>query len=622
MSTETPVAVGVGEPVGVRTTPEPSPEATRRVSPRISLREVIAISVGAVILAVISTWPLALNLSTQITPDLGDPIRTAWQVAWEGHALLTNPAGIFNTNAFWPRLNSLTFSDTLLGYAPFGMLGSGSVAALIRYNLLYLFVWALPVVGAYLLARELGLRRAASVVAGVAFAYVPYKAGINGHLHVLSSGAIPLTFFLLLRGYRRSSVALIIAGWLVATWQLTLGYTLALPFLYTLMLFGLVIVVMLWHRRRTAGRATNRAEVSGASTGTHSTQAKRWVLTRGVIIASVLGIAVMGATEAMQTRHYVLTAKTYPLSQRPLETVADYSAGPHAWLSAPAENRVWGEITAPMRAKINSRGESMFFPGLTILLLGAVGLFATVFPLWLRVLLVGVAGAFALLALGLGLTGAGYPYRLLYDYAPGWKGFRVPGRGIVMTQLAMALMAGAGLHQLMSLRAKRGGRPIAIGCCSLCAALIVVEASAKQPLLTVPKTPLVLTRLQGPQFHLPTAPATDRLYQFWSTDGYPAIANGVSTFELTAQGALRGTMKNFPDQLSVDMLRNAGIRTVVLHTDLVNRGLPIDREYFLEPRDLKRAATTPISKFPITRRRVGSDIIYTIKEGRRPRDDS
>ena len=47
----------------------------------------------------------------------------------------------------------------------------------------------------------------------------------------------------------------------------------------------------------------------------------------------------------------------------------------------------------------------------------------------------------SVLAMGLGLTGAGYPYRLLYDYAPGWDGVRVPGRIFIIGTLFYALLA-------------------------------------------------------------------------------------------------------------------------------------------------------------------------------------
>jgi hypothetical protein len=113
---------------------------------------------GSIALAVIVTWPLAIHPGHRIAQNLADPIRTAWQVAWTGHALAHQPLHIWQSNAFWPLGNSLAFSDSLLGYAPFGLVGSGQTAALVRYNLLFLLAYALPLIGAYLLGRELGLR--------------------------------------------------------------------------------------------------------------------------------------------------------------------------------------------------------------------------------------------------------------------------------------------------------------------------------------------------------------------------------------------------------------------------------------------------------------------------------
>ena len=124
-----------------------------------------------------------------------------------GHAMLHDPLHIFDSNAFYPHPLSLAFSDSLLGYGPAAFFGSGTVAALVRYNLLFLFAWSLCFVGGYLLARELGLGRIGGAAAGAAFAYAPYRVTEAGHLHVISSGGIALGLFLLLRGYRRSSRA-------------------------------------------------------------------------------------------------------------------------------------------------------------------------------------------------------------------------------------------------------------------------------------------------------------------------------------------------------------------------------------------------------------------------------
>ena len=204
-------------------------------SPEIGRAEILWVILGGIGLAMLTTWPLVLHMSTRIAPDLGDPVRTAWEIAWVGHALLHNPLHVFDSNAFYPHPLSLAFSDSLLGYGPAAFFGSGTVAALVRYNLLFLFAWSLCFVGAWLLARELGVGRIGAAVAGAAFAYAPYRVTEAGHLHVISSGGIALSLFLLLRGYRRSAHGgLLIAGWLVAAWQMSLGFTLGLQFAYLL----------------------------------------------------------------------------------------------------------------------------------------------------------------------------------------------------------------------------------------------------------------------------------------------------------------------------------------------------------------------------------------------------
>jgi hypothetical protein len=71
----------------------------------------------------------------------------AWQLASIGHALLNQPGDLFQANIWWPLENSLASTDILFGYAPMTLIGSGRVAALVHYNLLFLFAYALAFVG-------------------------------------------------------------------------------------------------------------------------------------------------------------------------------------------------------------------------------------------------------------------------------------------------------------------------------------------------------------------------------------------------------------------------------------------------------------------------------------------
>jgi hypothetical protein len=568
------------------------------------------------LLALITSWPLVLHMGSRIAPDLGDPVRTAWQVAWVGHAMLHDPSHIFDANAFYPHSLSLAFSDSLLGYGPSAFFGSGTVAALVRYNLLFLFAWSLCFFGAYVLARELGLSRLGAGAAGGAFAYAPYRVTEAGHLHVISSGGIPLALFLLLRGYRRGNRGLVLAGWLVSAWQVSLGFTLGLQYTY---LIALLALLALWHWWRLRARDGGAAPASALMRDP-----------RRVLAVSCIGIAVAAAVGIYEARPYLKVAHDYPTAKRTIREVKTYSAGPEALLAASPENRVWGSATSGLRPQVCTRpvpqsrqvchfkNESVFFPGALVLVLALIGAAAPLYTRRLRLALLAGALACAILALGFGLTGAGYPYRLLYDYAPGWDGVRVPGRVFTTATLCLALLAGAGAQLLAARGARRIGRGspqrvsalIGVGL----AAALIGEGAGHLGHPVVPQPNPVESALRAPVLDLPSAGAPDRVWQYFSTDGFYKIPIGNSTFDIPQIDDLRGGMSGFPDLKSVEKLRYYGIRTVVLHLKLPK--LPGVVGYSLpEPRDSVAAAAKPIAGLGLTRRSVGTVVIYEIGPG-------
>ena len=136
--------------------------------PRVTaVREAGAAFLLGTLLALVVRRPQ--DLSTTVPGDAGDPVLVAWIIAWPGHAL-TSLQSLWSTNAFSPLANTLAFSDPLLGYLPFGLVGEGPGAALVRYNLVLLFTYSLAFAGTWVLVRQLGLGRAAALVAATAFA--------------------------------------------------------------------------------------------------------------------------------------------------------------------------------------------------------------------------------------------------------------------------------------------------------------------------------------------------------------------------------------------------------------------------------------------------------------------
>jgi hypothetical protein len=596
-------------------------------SPSFSRRELLLAALAAVGLAVLTSWPLVLHLPSRIAPDLGDPVRTAWQIAWVGHAMLHDPLHVFDSNAFYPHPLSLAFSDSLLGYGPAAFFGSGTVAALVRYNLLFLWAWSLCFFGAYVLARELGLGRLGGAAAGLAFAYAPYRVTEAGHLHVISSGGLPLALFLLLRGYRRSSRRLVLAGWLVSAWQVSLGFTLGLQYCY---LLGVLALIVLWHwwrgslmpSRRTmqdASRPPTGQEGQPAAGGERTSRPRGPLVPRELLVVTIVGIAVLGAVAIYQSRPYLKVAAEYPTAKRTLKEVKNYSSTPIAWLSASSENRIWGSVTSGARAHVHSKNEDVFFPGGLILVLALVGLTASVYTRRLRLgLALGIATC-SILALGMGLTGAGYPYRLLYDYAPGWDGVRVPGRIFTLATLFYAMLAGAGAQLLVRRVAPWAKRnslrsvPALLGAALLVGVLGEGAGHLNRPVVPQPTSAEI--GLPGPILDLPTDGTLDRIWQYFSTDGFYKIPVGNSTFDMPEVDDLRGGMSGFPDKASVEKLRYYGIKTVVLHTQMYKELPPEQTEVIPEPPDPVAAAAKPVAGLGITRRQVGSVVIYEIGPG-------
>ena len=521
-----------------------------RPAERLRARELLICIALGVLLALAMHWPLPLHLGEDVAQDLGDPLVQAWQVAWDGHALQHQPESFFQSNTFWPLEDSLAFSDALIGYAPAGLIGDGAHAAIARYDLLFLFAYALCFVGAWLLARELGANRAGSAVAGAAFAYAPWRLEQEGHMHVISSGGLALTAFLLIRGYRRASPPTILAGWLVAAWQLSLGFSLGLPLVY-LLAAGTAAVVVAWWRR---GRPKPP---------------------RRILVASAAGMLCFALVAGLLARPYVRVLDDHPEAERSIGNVAAFSGPLQEFLVASEDSRVWGAATKPLRDTVSVEAEQTLFPGLAILALAIFGLRAGTLPRRLRRYLGIAALAFAILSLGFKLDGVSwlYPYRWLYEVLPGWQGIRVPGRLHTLTTLCLALLAAGGAGALAMRARARWGAMAGAACAAVLCALVLAEGWGFADHPTVPLAPPGQRAAPAPALHLPTGSFDNRRYVLWSTDGFPQMVNGRASFIPRQFERVMDVAQRFPDARSVAFLRRLGVRSVVVHLAHV-RGTP------------------------------------------------
>src|SRR5439155_992956 len=86
---------------------------------------------------------------------------------------------------------------------------------------------------------------------GAAFAFAPFRLEQDGHMQVISSGGFPLALALGVRGYRLRRPRCVIAGSVVAAWQLTVGFSVGRPFAYLLAALA-VMGAIVWLRRGLA----------------------------------------------------------------------------------------------------------------------------------------------------------------------------------------------------------------------------------------------------------------------------------------------------------------------------------------------------------------------------------
>jgi hypothetical protein len=507
------------------------------------------------------TWPVLRNPARTVPQDLVDPLYFVWQIAWTGHALRTDPLGMWTTNAFNHAGSNLAYTDTMIGYAPFAAvfdLFGGMGPALLSYNLLYVLAAALAFGSAYLLARVLGANIPGALVLATAYGFAPWRLAHARHLNVLSTGGIVLAFALLAYGHgwvlrrrdgrRRSRNGegpdrpvrplWIIAGWAVACWQLTLGFAVGIPFAWVLAGVMLTAAVIGWNERPWDPRVV---------------RANLW----GAVAFVVVGIALSWP--------YLSIVRRFPVAARTDGMVDLYSPHGRGLLTAPAESWWWGGLQATWRAGLTSPAEKTLLPGLVITVLALIGLRWSVWSVRARWGLGLAAVFFAVLALGASAPWDGrYTYLFVFHHLPGWSALRTPGRLVLWCGLALGLLA-AGAVTYGATRLSRHRRTWRITAVLLLpAALVLAEGAGAVAQPIVPAAPVALRNLPGPVLVMPTSMQRDYLVMTWSTDGWPSLINGGSGFEPPRQSRLRRTAAQFPTPISAKVLRSMGVRTIVL----------------------------------------------------------
>lgn len=165
-----------------------------------TLREHLLVILLFLVLVFLFTLPFSVHIGDHLLAIPVDNLLNAYIMAWDAHALVTNPAVLFQANFNYPSRDALAFSEHLftLGLLslPVHLVTRNPILA---HNLLLLIGFALCGYTMYLLAKYLTRNRLAALAAGFFFAFVPYHFSTIVHVHVTLYFLQPLVLLFLIR---------------------------------------------------------------------------------------------------------------------------------------------------------------------------------------------------------------------------------------------------------------------------------------------------------------------------------------------------------------------------------------------------------------------------------------
>ncbi|MCB0195109.1 MAG: hypothetical protein KDJ65_24390 [Anaerolineae bacterium] len=467
------------------------------------------------ILAVALTWPLVTRMATAVPNDIGDPLLNTWILAWDHHALLTQPLRLFDANIFHPLPRTLAYSEHLISSAGLMLPLQGLIGEpVVIYNLSLLISFPLAAFGMYLLVLHWTHSRSAAFIAGLIFGFAPYRFAAVAHLQLLTFQWLPLAV-LFLDKFMGAVVSLLRHRWLVgaedvtvqpprpprggrktvnaplwgvrgaktlsnfeptplATYTTAFSIFLALQLLaswylavYTLFIMAIFMIVwlitVLWPRS-----ATTPADEQSSVRPKGDFSVRRW-LTLGLPLVMTVGLTILFAAPYVGLVDALREA-------RPLSQSVALAASATDYVAAAPFNTFFGPLTAAFRDRSFFTEENTLFIGIVAPGLALVGLAVglgvlgdkkeTERRLRLRLRLRpmsedgdgAVRASFLRVWLSLGLIlfisltlTFAGPYTLLATLVPGSSIVRVPPRWIIPALFGLAGLAGLGYATIENL---------------------------------------------------------------------------------------------------------------------------------------------------------------------------
>jgi hypothetical protein len=514
-----------------------------------------------VLVTLVLAYPLSIDPAGRLLSGSADMLLMIWMLMWDTYAFIHQPFSIFEANIYFPQHDTLAYSENLIGSAfvaaPVLWLTKNPVLAI---NIVALLSCVLCGVGAWLLARRVGVSQPGATLAGLIFAFCPPRFLRLGQIHLTTIQWIPFAMAFLhayLDDQHRSYLLLAIA--FLTLQALTSGH-------------GAVYLIV-----AMAGLLLYRT-VSG-----EPVDFKQRLRDVGVAGALLVGPALL----------IVLPYRRVQVELGLRRQLVDWP-GPFASLLASPAHLHARLLSLFPDARINETASAYLFPGyLPLLLAGA----AVILLRWRAAPAAGGkaphplrrwlgahrrdASLFYLLLtllcvlLSLGTSGGLWP--LVY-WLPGMNFIRIPSRFMLLGTLAIAVLAGIGFDRLTARLAPRK----ALAAAAVLAILLVGEFAA-MPLGTI-VYPIEIPAIdrwldtQPKPFAIAEVPFANprniggyerrqTTYMLHATAHWQKTVHGYSGLRPTLHYELYSQLEKFPDPTSIDALTRLGVRYVVVHTD-------------------------------------------------------
>lgn len=482
-------------------------------------------------LAIVLTWPQAKHLATHAYGH-HDVYFNMWRLGWIEHALVNSPQRLFDGNIFYPERRSLTYSDAII--VP-GLIGTPLLMAglpqVLVHNLLLLGAIIGSALGVFVLARHLTGSAGAGLVAGIVFAFVPYRFEHYMHMEMQWTMWMAWAFWAMHRAFEtRQAKFGLLTGFFVSLQMLSSIYY----GVFLIVVIGVAALLLLLPLG-IRDKARTVAALAPAA----------------VVVAVLCGAYAMP---------YLETKKE--VGGRGEREIMLYSARPSNYLVATPENVIYGEM-------FQSRGrpERRLFPGTLVTVLAIFGLFLRP-RASIPIVITYLAAMVLSFEMSLGLSG--YSYRFLFDYVPVFGGFRAVARLGIFVVFFLSVLAAFGYAALTAETRPRVRKFL------LAAAVVVLALEYRVRsinLIEFPNEPPPLyawlaQQPPGVVAELPMpkeVPGSDPRTSYLSTFHWQPIVNGYSGFVPNSYLDRLDDLKFFPDDRAIARLRRDNVRYLVVH---------------------------------------------------------